>query len=257
MVSFTTLAVILRRIEFGDFDLIVSFFTLHKGKISAIAKSAKKSVKRFSGILEPFSVLQVVCSSGRRNNALPVLQEAILQRPLSNIGLDIHKTAYASYWAEIVHEFMEEGVPQAPVFDLLVQVLTALDADITPPEFLSILFQLHFMVVAGFSPNLSQCGSCRSPIELFKTPRVQFDLKKGSIVCPRCSSGHLNYVSLSISTIKQLLWIENGDFNKAGRIRLTQQAVSEGQKLLESFVRFHLGKKLRSLEFLQQIRKAV
>jgi len=256
MASFITSAVILRRIEFGDFDLIISFFTLHKGKISAIAKSAKKSVKRFSGILEPFSNLQVVCSSGRRN-ALPVLQEAILQRPFTNIGLDIHKTAYASYWAEIVYEFMEEGVPQASVFELLVQVLTTLDAGITPPEFLSILFQLHFMAAAGFSPNLSQCGSCRSPIELFKTSRVQFDLKKGSIVCPRCSSGHQNYVSLSIGTIKQLLWIEHGDFNKAGRIRLTKQAICEGQQLMESFVRFHLGKKLRSLVFLQQIRKAV
>ena len=256
MTSFTTSAVILRRIEFGDFDLIISFFTLHKGKISAIAKSAKKSVKRFSGILEPFSNLQVVCSPGRRN-VLPVLQEAILQRPFTNIGFDILKTAYASYWAEMVHEFMEEGSPQASVFDLLIQVFAALDAGITPPEFLSILFQLHFMVMAGFSPNLSQCGNCRCPVELFKTPRVQFDLKKGSIVCPRCSSGHLNYISLSISTIKQLLWIEHGDFNKAGRIRLTQQAIGEGQQLLESFVRFHLGKKLRSLAFLQQIRKAV
>ncbi|MBW1745923.1 MAG: DNA repair protein RecO [Deltaproteobacteria bacterium] len=63
MSSFSTPAIVLRRIDFGDYDLIVSFFTLNKGKISVIAKSAKKSVKRFSGVLEPFSVLEVVCST--------------------------------------------------------------------------------------------------------------------------------------------------------------------------------------------------
>ncbi|MBU4287277.1 MAG: recombination protein O N-terminal domain-containing protein, partial [Proteobacteria bacterium] len=56
MSSFSTPAIVLRRIDFGDYDLIINFFTLNKGKISVIAKSAKKSVKRFSGVLEPFSV---------------------------------------------------------------------------------------------------------------------------------------------------------------------------------------------------------
>ena len=59
MSSFSTPAIILRRIDFGDYDLIVTIFTLNKGKISVIAKSAKKSKKRFAGILELFSVLDV------------------------------------------------------------------------------------------------------------------------------------------------------------------------------------------------------
>lgn len=256
MSSFTTSAIILRRLEFGDFDLIISLFTLHKGKISVIAKSAKKSVKRFSGILEPFSVLEVVCSTGRQN-AMPVIQEASLKQPFANIGSDIYKIAYASYWAETVHEFMEEGAAQASVYELLVYALSELDSGITPPEYLSLLFQLRFMSAAGLGPNLGQCGSCRNRIETLKPPRAHFDLKKGSIICYRCSPERLNDISLSISTIKQLLWIECGDFNKAGRIRLTSQAICEGQRLLESFVRFHLGKTLKSLAFLHQIRNAV
>jgi len=42
----------LRRTDFGDYDLIITFLSLSKGKISVIAKSAKKSTKRFAGVLE-------------------------------------------------------------------------------------------------------------------------------------------------------------------------------------------------------------
>ena len=63
MSSLSTPAIILRRIEYGDFDLILFFLTLEKGKLSAIAKSARKSTKRFGGILELFAALDILCSA--------------------------------------------------------------------------------------------------------------------------------------------------------------------------------------------------
>ncbi|MBS3810049.1 MAG: recombination protein O N-terminal domain-containing protein, partial [Desulfobacterales bacterium] len=61
MSGFSTPAILLRRIEYGDYDLIATFLTRAKGKISVIAKNAKKSRKRFSGLLEPFTALDLVC----------------------------------------------------------------------------------------------------------------------------------------------------------------------------------------------------
>ena len=90
MSAINTSAILLRRIEHGDYDLVVTFLTLNQGKISLIAKSAKKSVKRFGGVLELFSVLDIVYRPGR---GLPVLQEAALKSPLDNIRCDVGKTA--------------------------------------------------------------------------------------------------------------------------------------------------------------------
>jgi len=56
----STPAILLRRIDYGDYDLIITLLTFDAGKISVIAKSAKKSIKRFSGVLELFSVLNVI-----------------------------------------------------------------------------------------------------------------------------------------------------------------------------------------------------
>ena len=253
MSSFSTPAIVLRRIDFGDYDLIINFFTLNKGKISVIAKSAKKSVKRFSGILEPFSVLEVVCSSGR-SKGLPVLQEAALKQPFSKIRTDINKIAYASYWAELINVWMEDGKKQVQIYQLFQHLLGELDLGYISRDALSIIFQIRFMKLSGFCPDLTRCGNCRVEVEEIKKGKIAFDIVKGCFICDRCSSPKSGKIYLSKGTIKQLLWVESGDLKKAGRIRFTKTALSEGLKFLEAFVPYHLGMEPRSLKFLRQIR---
>lgn len=253
MASFSTPAIVLHRIDFGDYDVIITLFTRSKGKISVIAKSARKSTKRFAGILERFSVLNIVCSTGRRKG-LPVLQEATLTHPFSNIRSSIIKTGYASYWAELVKEWMETGQRQIQLYELLQYVLKEIDLGRIPEPALSILFQMRFMTTAGLVPNLKQCSICRVEMEKIQAAGVKFNLAKGGIVCNRCASEIPDKIFLSRGTIKQLIWIQGGDLAKAVRIRFTSQALKEGLEFLEAFVPYHLGKEPRSLKFLRQIR---
>lgn len=254
MSSFSSPAIMLRRIDYNDYDLIITFFTLNKGKISVIAKSAKKSTKRFSGILELFSVLEVVYTTGR-GKGLPILKEAALKQPFSKIRTDIKKTAYASYWAELINEWMEEGERQVQLYNLFHHVLEELNIGYVSGEALSILFQIRFMIMSGLRPNLIHCSICRIEIEDVKKSRIMFDLAKGGLVCERCTSGSSGQIYLSKGTIRQLLWVEKEDLKTAKRIRFTPQAIKESLEFLEAFVPYHMGKKLRSLTFLRQIRR--
>ncbi len=129
----------LRRVNYGDYDLIVTLLTLTEGRISVMAKSAKKSVKRFGGALELFSLLNITCTVGQKQR-LPMLQEVSLTHPFSNIRSDILKTAYASYWSEIVLKWMMEGKKEDNLYHLLHGVLKELDAEsLSPPFFLSFI----------------------------------------------------------------------------------------------------------------------
>jgi DNA repair protein RecO (recombination protein O) len=244
--------ILLRRRDYGDDDLITVFFSRGRGKLTAIAKSAKKSRKRFGGTLELFSVLSIVTAAGR-GRGLSILREASLQEAFPGIRADILKMAYASYWVEMVDEWMEPGQVSPELFDLLAYVLRNIDSGNNCAEFLSILFQLRFMIMAGFSPDLDGCTHCRLPLERFESGRSGFDLQRGGLVCPRCGPG-VRGMTLSRGTLKELRWVARGDLEKAGRIRFSQWAVEEGLRLLEAFVPFHLGKDLRSLKFLRQIR---
>lgn len=253
MPGFSSPAILLRRIEHGDYDLIITLLTLDKGKTSVIAKSAKKSRRRFAGVLELFSILDVVCSHGR-GRGLPVLQEAAIKHPLSAIHGNIKKTAYASYWAELINAWTEEGKKQASLFRLLKYALLQLDNGPLPEAAVSIFFQIRFMEMSGLIPDFVRCIQCGKPIDQIREVNFYFYPAKGGGVCQGCHVGSQGGICISKGTLKQLQWIEKADLEKAGRIRFSTRALKEGTELLETFVPYHFGKEPRSLKFLQQIR---
>ena len=253
MPVFSTPAILLRRLDYGDFDVIVTFFTLASGKMTLIAKSAKKSTKRFAGILELFSVLELVASTGR-GKGLPVLQEAALKQPFGGIRADFKKTAYASYWAELIYNWMEDHYQQTALYYLFEHVLSELDSGQTAGNALNILFQMRFLNLAGYRPHLTACSLCHKQLDDIQQAKIILDLKGGGIVCGSCSSRCTSRMSLARGTIKQLLWVESGDLAKATRMKFSPAALQESTHFLEEFATFHLGRQPRSLKFLRQIR---
>ena len=74
-----TRALLLARVVFGESDLVVTLLSWADGKVSALAKGARKSQKRFGGALEPFQTLSVALEE--RRGDLWSLQRAEVQRP--------------------------------------------------------------------------------------------------------------------------------------------------------------------------------
>lgn len=252
----STPAIVLRRIEFGDFDLIVTLFTPQNGKTSAIAKSAKKSVKRFPGVLEPFSRLNVVLTRGRRNG-MPVIQEASLEEPFFRIREDILKTAYASYWAELVCLWMTEGEPQPALYRLVDHVFSELNRGVIRVEVLSILYQMRFLSLAGFRPNFDHCHACKTELDQIRDAAVVSDPSTGGIACASCGGLAGDRLKIAKGTLKQLMWTDSEDLERATRLRFTAKALAEGLAFLESFVPYHIGKSPKSLTVLRAVRQAV
>jgi len=248
-------AVLLRRIDHGDYDLILTFFTPGRGRLSAVAKSAKKSRRRFAGVLELFSVMDIVCSYGR-GRGLPVLQEATLKKGFAGIRGDLMRTAYASYWAQLIADWSEEGQAVEPLYRLFLHCLARLDEGRRNPEAVSMLFQIRLLSIAGLAPNLAGCRRCGRALQDLDSERFFFDLAGGDIDCESCGPGSGRPIGLSKATVRQILWVQEGGLAKADRIRFSPQAVAEGGRLLEAFVPFHLGKEPRSLKFLRQVRGA-
>ena len=252
--DFRTPAIILRRIEHGDYDLIITFMTLEQGKITVIAKHARKSTKRFSGILELFAMLQIVCTKGR--GSMPLLKEASLQKPHFQIRKDIRKTAYASYWTEIVNGWLEEGKTQADLFHLLAHSLDTLDSNSVSDENASIFFQMRFLKTAGLSPNLSECHVCKTGIDGLPGQTFDIDLAGGGIVCSACSGRTSGKRQISKGAVKQLMWMGKGDAKTATRVRLSPLELSQNLDFLDRFLSYHLGKDLKSLKFLRNMRQS-
>ncbi len=259
MSGFSTAAILIKKIEYGDHDLILTFFTKSMGKVSAIAKNAKKSVKRFSGALDLFSLHQIHCTfPKKKTGALMILAGTDLEMAFEKIRTDITKTGYACYWMEMIHCWVEELKPQEDLFELLCFSLDALNTGIIDTKVLSLLFQIRFMRMCGFDPGITHCSACHTPLDSIEGQTVLFDFVNGRIVCRNCQSTPMkNSTSVSKGTLKQLLWINTADIRRADRMRFSAYALKEGEALMESFIPFHIGRDLKSLLFLNRIRRGI
>ena len=271
MPDFTSNAIVLKKIEFGDHDYIISFFTQSRGKISVIAKNAKKSIKRFSGSFDLFCENYIQCSfPKKKKDGMIILAKSDLEKGFANIRCDIFKTTYASFWIELLYFYLEEKKVQAEIYDLLLFSLKELNRDIISKEVLNLLFQIKFMSISGFSPNLESCDKCKRSIDKFEQQNVKFDFKEGKIICNNClgknfqsenstfkklNSKRLHYdMTISKGTLKQLYWINNSELQKVERIKISPGSIKEGSVLLEAFIPFHIGRDFKSLSFLKKIR---
>jgi DNA repair protein RecO (recombination protein O) len=252
MSQFSTSAILLRRIEYGDYDLILSLFSRSQGKISVIAKSARKSTRRFAGVLELFSEMDVVVAAGR---GLPVLQEAALKHPFAQIRAAPSRLAYASYWAELVHDWMEDGVEQIELYHLLQHVLGQLDRGQVLEAVLSILFQMRFLRLSGHSPGLERCMVCQRKTSAIPSDVVVADVARGGIACPGCWPSSPDALCLAKGTVNHLRWVAGGDLGRAARMKFSPAARAESLAFLERFVPYHLGRRPRSLRVLRQLRE--
>ena len=257
MPGFSTDAILLRKIEYGDHDFIISFLTESRGKISVIAKNAKKSIRRVSGALDLFSVNHIQCTFPKKNKeALIILSQADLEKGFANIRYDVLKTAYASYWVELIHFWLEEDKIQKELYDLLLFSLESIHEGIMEKEVISLLFQIRFMSLSGFSPNIESCDYCKTPLDQIQHKKVIFSFKEGLIFCQNCIKKQSKHgMTVSKGTLKQLFWIKNTEMSRADRIKFSSFAVREGQKLLESFIPFHIGREFKSLQFLRRLRQ--
>ncbi len=251
MSHISTSGILLRRVDYGEYDLIATFLTRDYGRLSAVAKYARKSRRRFPGILELFSELDFVGVLPKRGG-MPVIQEAVLARPFAGIRGSLGRTAYASYWSELLLGWLEEGKSQRGLYRLLRHSLQGLDEGRNPPEE-SIIFQLFFLKLSGLSPDFTRCSLCRKPLEELSGEKFGFDLEKGGLVCKRCLAGTSPFYRLSRGTVKQLLWIQSSSLANVGRLKFTESAVKESLCLLEAFVPYHTGRQPKSLKFLRQI----
>jgi DNA repair protein RecO (recombination protein O) len=256
MPGFSSDAILLRKIEYGDHDLIISFLTRSNGKISVIAKNAKKSVRRFSGALDLFSANYIDCVFPKKNKeGLIILTHTDLMDGFANIRYDVFKTAYASFWVEVVYFWLEEKKTQEDLYDLLHFSLDALSSGTIEKEVISLLFQIRFLSISGLSPNIETCDVCSTPIDEIVQKSIRMDFREGKIVCQNCDKNDSKYgMTISKGTLKQLFWINNSDIERAARIKFSPFAIEEGTRFLESFIPFHIGRDFKSLQFLNSLR---
>lgn len=228
-----TEAIVVDSTDYGESDLIVTFLGKGTGRITAIAKGARKSKKRFVNKLEIFSFLQISIRI-KQNNSMGFLEEAELHSSFLSLRKNIKLYATAS----IVREFLLFGIREAEVSDeifrLSVWTLHRLNLNAAPSSVL-VFFLIRFYDHLGYRPDLDGCSRCGKPFEVLSN--FSFDLTAGRLICAGCQGVDSQRCNLSPGTIKMLQTALRTPLHRLHQLKISENLRREALAMLHVFGR--------------------
>jgi DNA repair protein RecO (recombination protein O) len=249
--SHVTPAIVLRTWPFGESDKIVSFLTESHGKLTGIAKGAKRSRKRFVNSLEPFSLVNLRFQDRVHSNLAFVLA-ADLALGFKDLLSSLEKISFASYLVEITDGLIGEREENRLVFQHLKDGLTQIDERSTSLTFL-ISFELKLLKLTGYQPLLDSCRRCgKAPVYRCET-RWHFSPRDGGILCESCSRLRKEIFSLSAVTLEILTRLQQEKSMSTSYVSPPTKVLKEIRSIVVRFIEFHMEREVKSATFLRQL----
>lgn len=231
--SQSTRSVLLRSVDYGDTDRILTLFTEGHGRVSAIAKGARRSRRRFLNAVQPFSLFEAQLDLGPGD--LARLKAVEIIQPYSRIMTDLGRIDLASSAILLLRSALPHHAPEPRLFRSTLELLELLNKEASPQLEHLLGFQVQALGLLGLGPRFDQCGRCgRSPRP---SQPCYFDPTLGALVCGPC--GHAGYaLSPAARWLLSLTWAECVGAD-AGQ--LTAEAREQAHQALSAFIEAHLG----------------
>jgi DNA repair protein RecO (recombination protein O) len=247
--AYVTAAIVLRCWPFSESDKIVSFLTESHGKVTGIAKGAKRSRKRFANTLEPFSLVHLRFQD-RAHSTLAFVHACDLVRPFKDLTTSLEKIALASYFTEITDGLTGEREENRLLFQHLRDGLIYLEEKEISLAFLT-FFELKLLKLSGYQPMFEQCRRCRARWPHGFQVKCCFSPRDGGILCESCSRFRKEAVPLSVEALHTLSDLQTTDSLLSDHLAsFPSSALREGRSVLLRFIQFQMNRALKSLPFL-------
>ncbi|MBW1689291.1 MAG: DNA repair protein RecO [Deltaproteobacteria bacterium] len=241
-----TEAIILRTRDFGESDCIVTVFSSLCGTLKGLAKGARRSSKRFVNSLNIFSHVNLEFRD-RRSGDLVWLDSCELIDGFPGIRADYALLLRASYVAELTETLFPINVPSNEMFQLLGWALGAI-SDGRDLEKTMIVFQARAVSIGGFSINTSKCGLCGRAYK--GEGRALFHPSSGSIVCMACEKESALTPGIGPNAVHVLTQLQSHDLPALDSLDCDQEMLTELSTVLAAHIEHHIGKRLRSAQYL-------
>ena len=217
MAAEKTTGIVLRVIPFSETSCIVTMFTRDFGKVTTMAKGARRPKSPFEAALDVLALCRIVFLN-KNSDAMGLLTEAKLERRFRSATRSLDRLYAGYYIVELLNSMKDDGDPHPELFELSTQVIRQIDSsEISDEEVgLALLnYELKMLSILGHLPMLTKCVSCGR--EKTTIARVSFGLNAGGILCGACRGGESNIVSLSPEGLQFLLKIVGGQIGEQSR----------------------------------------
>lgn len=237
-------AIVLRTYPLREADLLVTFFTRLEGKVHGVARSAKKSKRRFGGALEPLTYVRAFYDVRERQELARLDSCEVLESPLAS-EVSYARAVALGHVAELLDELLPDHEANDAIFRLTLSVLHVLNgSEIWMPV---TYFDLWLTRLVGFLPELDECVVCGRNLN---GSRAYFHALADGLMCvddKRLASSELSAESRALAGQMFRAPVESFAVR-----RWTKAHAADLRKFLVQILQRHIEKKLITAGMLEK-----
>jgi DNA repair protein RecO (recombination protein O) len=176
-------ALVVRAVEVGESDVVVTLVTERAGKLAAVARGARKGSRRIGGALEAMHTVGVLVED--RGGDLATLKEARIVRLRASLTGSLEALEAAGVALRWARHLFPPRTPEPQGWRVLVDLLDALDSpgDVAPTTALAHA-GLAMLAAVGYALDLERCVACGRLCPAGRPACV--DPARGGLVCRAC-----------------------------------------------------------------------
>lgn len=178
--EFKTDALLLRAVDYGENDKMVTLLTAERGKLGAGLKGVKKAGAKLKFAAQPFCFAEYVLAErgGRYTVTGCSLHDGFFA-----LREDIRAFYAASIVTAACDGLVFEGAESGEMLVAAVSALGEMCGD--DPSFALVKFLLKALAVSGYPVAADNCPVCGEQL----SGRMAFDMQRGSFCCSGCTDG--------------------------------------------------------------------
>ncbi|MBZ9636087.1 DNA repair protein RecO [Clostridium sp. FP1] len=242
-----TRAIVIKTQEFKESDKLVWLFTEEFGKITAIAKGARKNKSKYVSSTLPCSYGEFILFKGKN---LYTINEVTIIDSFQQLLRDLTTITYASYFNELIDIAMENEEVNSELFKDFVSAFYFIKNDVMDIEVLARAFETKLLKATGYGLNFEQCVRCRKKITISNN----IDLQSYGPICKDCEK--VNSIYISNPTYNTLKFLNNFGMDKINRIVVSKASKLELYKILSFIISQNYTRKPKSLEMFDYLRES-
>lgn len=202
--------IILKRINFGEADRILTVLSRDSGQMSMFAKGVRRAKSKLAGGLELFSVSEVNYIDGK--SELKTIVSTRLKVHFKNIVADVDRTMAGYDYMKSVSSYSQH-TDQSDYYDLLVTALESLDDKKLAIPLVDTWFYIKLLQINGSNINLEKpldsAKFTENDVYNFSYDDMSFFVHASGVFRPN----HIKFMRLveRSTSPKQLLTINNCD----------------------------------------------
>lgn len=206
-----TKGIVIKEVQYKDNDKIITLLTDELGKVSCIAKGAKKNN---SSILANAQYLVYSEFVLYKSNNFYYVNSATVINTFYNLRIDLDKLNLAFELTRLLQNVTSENEDTTKVLKLFLNTLYVIQNMDRNMKIIISAFKIKLFSIIGFTPLIYKCNNCGQVLN--KDKIVYYDYVRNVFLCDKCILEYdkRRFIEITNTTLIAIQYVINASIKK-------------------------------------------